>query len=146
MPTRRQYSLRVAPLSRYPFTNAAISSALRLRPMPLSQQHSRPTINRGCSDAYNHLAFAQRTNLVVDQAENAIGMACPIALRFSFRHKVTAPIADQHRVIPLPDSLQAEVVVDAAVGEDNLASERLALEVESGIRSECFWVEPDFNR
>src|SRR5688572_3561580 len=55
MPTRRQYSLRVAPLSRYLFTNAAISSALRLRPMPLSQQHSRPTINRGCSDAYCEL-------------------------------------------------------------------------------------------
>src|SRR5687767_932377 len=55
MPTRRQYSLRVAPLSRYPFTNAAISSALRLRPMPLSQQHSRPTINRGCSDAYREV-------------------------------------------------------------------------------------------
>src|SRR5688500_14055843 len=70
MPTRRQYSLRVAPLSRYPFTNAAISSALRLRPMPLSQQHSRPTINRGCSDAYNCRDF-----LVARRWRN--GVTCP---------------------------------------------------------------------
>ena len=42
----------------------------------------------------------------------------PVALGLLLGLHLAAAVADQHRLVALPDRLQAEVVVDAAVGED----------------------------
>ena len=79
-------------------------------------------------EGIDDLALAQRAYLIVDEAEHPIGVLRPVALRFLLGLQLAAGIAHENGLVSLPRGFQSEIVIDAAVGEDDLTGERLALE------------------
>ena len=63
------------------------------------------------------LALAQRAHLVVDHAEDAEQVPAPVVVGVGLGLHLAAGVGDEDRAARLPGGLEAEVVVDAAVGE-----------------------------
>ena len=80
-------------------------------------------------EAVDRRPLAQRPHLAVDHAEHAERMQRPEPLRLLLLLHVAAAVRDEDRLVALPDRLEAEVVVDAAVGEERPRRERRALEL-----------------
>src|SRR5262249_25279965 len=84
----------------------------------------------------DHLPLAQRAHLIIDQVENPVCVARPIALGFLLRLQFAPAITDKHCLIAFPYCLQTEIVVDSAVGEKHMGSKRFTLQIMTRIRSE----------
>ncbi len=65
---------------------------------------------------------------MVNQLQNTDSMPRPVPGRFSLRLKLSAPVADKHQLVLPPNRLDAQVVVDAAVGKNEFLGERLRVQ------------------
>ena len=86
----------------------------------------RPLLLAG-PEAVDRRPLPQRPHLVVDHAEHAERVQRPEPLRLLLLLHVAAAVRDEDRLVPLPDRLEAEVVVDAAVREERPCRERRTL-------------------
>ena len=74
--------------------------------------------------AVDQLSLAQAANLVVDHAEDAVGLPGPDVPRARLVAEMAPTVGDQHARVALPRRFEPEVVVDAAVGEHDARRER----------------------
>jgi len=79
--------------------------------------------------AANQIAFAKAPHLVVNHAEDAVGMPRPIVLWMGLFTLLAASVADQSGEVRLPGCLQSEVIVDASIRQDYVRGKGRAMKV-----------------
>src|SRR4029077_15033439 len=86
----------------------------------------------------------KRANLAVDEIGDPHRSEDPVGAWPANRSGLHSSVADEAGFVPLPHSLQPEIVVDAAVTQNGFAGKRSMLKRRGRIRGEKPGIELDF--